>query len=90
LGKIDHLTVQGWIADLSTRPSPATVAECYRLMSVVLKTAVRDRILGGNPCDASRSPAAARRRPINRSSDEKRWLDSSFRQFRTGTGPWSV
>jgi integrase len=54
LAKIDHLAVQQWVTELGTRLSPATVAECYRLTSVVLRTAVRDRLIGHNPCEGVR------------------------------------
>ena len=59
IAKIDHLTVQQWVTELGARLSPATVAECYRLTSLVLKSAVRDRLIGHNPCEGVR---LARRR----------------------------
>lgn len=54
LAKIDHLAVQQWVTELGARLSPATVAECYRLTSVVLRSAVRDRLIGHNPCEGVR------------------------------------
>lgn len=54
LAKIDHLAVQQWVTELGGRLSPATVAECHRLMSAVLKTALRGRLIGVNPCDGVR------------------------------------
>ena len=51
LSKIDHLSVQTWITDLSRRLSPATVAECRRLTSAVLRSAVRNRLIAFNPCE---------------------------------------
>lgn len=54
LAKIDHLAVQQWVTELGDRLSPATVAECYRLTSAVLRTAVRDRLIGQNPCEGVR------------------------------------
>jgi integrase len=54
LAKIDHLAVQQWVTELGDRLSPATVAECYRLTSAVLRTAVRDRLIGHNPCEGVR------------------------------------
>jgi integrase len=59
LTKIDHLAVQQWVTELGARLSPATVAECHRLTSAVLRTAVRDRLIGHNPCEGVR---LARRR----------------------------
>jgi integrase len=51
LAKIDHMAVQTWITDLSRRLSPATVAECRRLTSAVLRSAVRNRLIAFNPCE---------------------------------------
>ena len=56
LSKIDHLAVQGWVSDLGARLSPATVAECYRLTSAILRAAVRDRLIGFNPCEGVKVP----------------------------------
>lgn len=54
LTKIDHLAVQQWVTELGAGLSPATVAECHRLASAVLRTAVRDRLIGHNPCEGVR------------------------------------
>jgi len=51
LAKIDHMAMQTWITDLSRRLSPATVAECRRLTSAVLRSAVRNRLIAFNPCE---------------------------------------
>lgn len=54
LNKIDHLAVQQWVTDLGRGLSPATVTECHRLASTVLRAAVRDRLIGHNPCEGVR------------------------------------
>ncbi|WP_182899149.1 hypothetical protein [Microbispora sp. H10830] len=46
---------------MSKRLAPATVAECHRLLSTVLKSAVRDRIVGANPCEGVRLPKRRRK-----------------------------
>jgi integrase len=51
LAKIDHMTVQTWITGLSEKLSPASVAECRRLTSAVLRSAVRNRLIPANPCE---------------------------------------
>jgi integrase len=51
LARIDHSAVQAWVTGLGDRLAPATVAECYRLASGVLRSAVRDRLIGFNPCE---------------------------------------
>ena len=56
LAKIDHLAIQTWITGLSQRLSPATVGECRRLMSGVMRSAVRNRLIAYNPCEDIRVP----------------------------------
>lgn len=56
LAKIDHLAVQAWITELCEKRSRATVAECYRLTSSVLKSAVRNRLIPFNPAEEVRIP----------------------------------
>jgi integrase len=56
LAKIDHSSVQAWIVELSANLSPATVRQCHRLFSSVMKSAVRDRTIGYNPCEDVRLP----------------------------------
>ncbi|MEU7588896.1 site-specific integrase [Micromonospora sp. NPDC049230] len=57
LSRIDFLSVQSWVSDLGTRRSPATVAECFRLLSSIMRAACRDRLIGANPCDGVKVPA---------------------------------
>ncbi|MFE7872753.1 hypothetical protein ACFUYE_20710 [Micromonospora humida] len=45
LAKIEHSAVQEWVTSLGQGLSPATVRECYRLTSGVLRSAVRDRLM---------------------------------------------
>jgi integrase len=60
LAKIDHMAVQGWITDLGNRLSPATLVQCRRMMSGVMRSAVRNRLIVANPCDGVRIPARRR------------------------------
>jgi site-specific recombinase XerD len=57
MGKVDHLAVQHWVTELSKRLSPATVAKCYQLTANVFRAALRDRLIGINPCDGVRLPS---------------------------------
>ncbi|QJY47783.1 tyrosine-type recombinase/integrase [Pseudonocardia broussonetiae] len=61
LGRIDHTSVQEWISDLGQRRSAATVAEAHRLLSAVLRAAVRDRKIAYNPCDGVKVPRRRKR-----------------------------
>jgi integrase len=60
LSRIEHSAVQGWVTELGRRLSPATVRECHRLTSGVLRSAVRDRLIGFNPCEGVRLPPRRR------------------------------
>jgi integrase len=66
IGKIDHLAVQAWVTDLSEQLSAATVAKCFQLFALVLRAAMRDRLIGVNPADGVRLPA-----PRKKDTDER-------------------
>src|SRR5262245_13801153 len=51
LAGLEHSAVQAWVTKLGQRLAPASVAECFRLVSAVMRCAVRDRLIGYNPCD---------------------------------------
>lgn len=61
LSKIDHMAVQSWISELCEKRSRATVVECHRLASGVLKSAVRNRLIPFNPADEVRIPKRRKR-----------------------------
>jgi len=57
VGKVDHLAVQQWVTDLAGRGlSAASVADCHQVLSSILRTAIRDRLIGTNPCDDVKVP----------------------------------
>ena len=53
--------LETWISELGRRLSPATVAECRRLTSAVLRSAVRNRLIAFNPSEDVRIPRRRRR-----------------------------
>jgi integrase len=61
LAKVDHMRVQEWVAQLGRRYAPATVRECYRLLSLLMKSAVQARLIAVNPCDGVRLPPRRRK-----------------------------
>lgn len=61
LSNIDHMAVQSWISELCEKRSRATVVECHRLVSGVLKSAVRNRLIPFNPADEVRIPKRRKR-----------------------------
>jgi integrase len=56
LSRIDYMAVQEWVTQLGGRLAPATVAKCYHLLSAVLDTAVRARLIPVNPAEGVRLP----------------------------------
>ncbi len=69
LGTIDHTGVQQWVSDLAAQLSPATVAEAHRLLSAVLRAAVRDRLLAVDPCEGIKVPRRRKRDTADRVID---------------------
>ena len=61
LDKVEHSAVQAWVTELGGRLSPATVRECYRLLSGVMRSATRDRLIGFSPCEGVPLPRRRRR-----------------------------
>jgi hypothetical protein len=57
--KVDHSGVQQWVAELGRQLAPATVRECYRVLSLVLRSAVQaPRIQPVRGCSTASSAAA--------------------------------
>jgi integrase len=61
VARIDHLAVQEWVTRMSRELSPATVASCHSLLSSILASAVRSRLIAFNPCEGVRLPAQRKR-----------------------------
>jgi integrase len=59
LAKIDHMSVQAWVGDLGRRLSPRTVAKIIGTMSMIMRAAVRSRLIPFNPCDHVELPRPA-------------------------------
>jgi integrase len=52
LGRIEHLAIREWIAELTTRGyAPTTVHKCHQVLSKSLRAAVDARKLRYNPAD---------------------------------------
>ncbi|MGF1661102.1 MAG: tyrosine-type recombinase/integrase [Kineosporiaceae bacterium] len=90
LAKIDHLSVQEWVADLGARRAPATVAAAFGVLSMILDVAVRARLLAVNPCDGVRLPRrradASPMRTISRADLHGRLLPAVPGPFRALVG----
>jgi integrase len=56
VSRIHHLAVQEWVTDLGKSLAPATVAKCHGLLSIILKTAIRARLISVNPADGVQLP----------------------------------
>ena len=59
LAAVRHSEVQGWVRGLSEALAPGTVENIFRTVSAVFRSAVRDRILAVNPCEAVVLPRRA-------------------------------
>lgn len=51
LRKIDHMEVQTWVTELGKCRSHWVVAKALQLTSNVMRSAVRSRLIGTNPCE---------------------------------------
>jgi hypothetical protein len=65
LARIDHMSVQEWIAKLGGQLAPATVRECQRVFALILASAVQARAAGpesmrGHPASAASAAGRAR------------------------------
>lgn len=56
LADMTHSAIQSWVAELAQRRSPATVRKVYRVLSLVLSTAVKDGRLARNPAEGVNLP----------------------------------
>lgn len=56
IGQIGHMDVQDWVSDLAKTLAPGTVAKCYGALSMVLRAAVRGRVIALNPTEGVQVP----------------------------------
>ncbi|MDG4760757.1 site-specific integrase [Micromonospora sp. WMMD710] len=56
LGRIDYLAVQEWVTKLGRTLAPSTTAKHLGLLSMIMQTAIRARLLAVNPCEGVRVP----------------------------------
>ena len=61
LSKIDYMDVQEWMSELGRTLAPGTVAKCYGVL-LVLRTAVRARLIPVNPAEGVTMPGAHKAR----------------------------
>jgi integrase len=63
LGQLNPTVVRLWHASLARakRPGPTTVAKCYRLLSTVISSAVRDGVIVRHPCTVTGAGVEPRR-----------------------------
>lgn len=56
LADLTHSGIQNWLAQVSTRAAPSTTGSYHRVLSMMLKYAVRDGRLSRNPADGVNLP----------------------------------
>lgn len=59
LAKIDHMSVQAWVGDLGRELAPRTVAKVFGTMTMIMRAAVRGRMIPFNPCEDVELPRPA-------------------------------
>jgi integrase len=64
LAKIDHMAVQEWVSGLVRRRARGTVVRCHSTLSMILKTAVRARLIPVNPAEGVRIPKSRQVREL--------------------------
>lgn len=60
LNNIDELELQSWVRELGQRLSAATVTRCVLLVSAVLRSAVRNKLIAFSPAEGVRPPSVRR------------------------------
>lgn len=61
LAKIEQMHVEEWVKDLAARRSHWVVAKALQLTSNVMRSAVRNRLIGVNPCEEVKIPEGRKR-----------------------------
>ncbi|MFJ8831471.1 tyrosine-type recombinase/integrase [Micromonospora aurantiaca] len=56
LARIDYLAVQEWVTNLGRALAPSTTAKHLGMLSMILQTAIRARLIAVNPCEGVRIP----------------------------------
>ncbi|MFJ6483972.1 tyrosine-type recombinase/integrase [Streptomyces sp. NPDC091682] len=75
--------IQAWIKDRSQVLAPSTLAVTYAYLITPLQTAVRDRIIAGNPCEGVRLPKQRKAEIVPLHSDAVRALiDAASDRYR--------
>jgi integrase len=60
LARLRHSDVQAWARGRAEVLSPGSVANVYRVLSAVMRSAVRDRLITANPCEGVTLPRQTR------------------------------
>ncbi|MFD6696897.1 tyrosine-type recombinase/integrase [Micromonospora aurantiaca (nom. illeg.)] len=56
LSRIDYLAVQEWVTNLGRTLAPSTTAKHLGMLSMIMQTAIRARLIAVNPCEGVRIP----------------------------------
>ncbi len=62
LSGLTHAGIQQWLAEVSGRAAPSTTRSYHRVLSIMLKYAVRDGRLSRNPADGVKLPRVVQRK----------------------------
>lgn len=62
LSGLSHAGIQKWLAEILSRAAPSTTRSYHRVLSIMLKYAVRDGRLSRNPADGVKLPRVVQRK----------------------------
>jgi len=80
IADVRYSDVAAWVADLSAKRGPATVALAYQVLARILDDAVRDRLLASNPARGVKLPKKPPRRNVYLTANQlERLADESGR-----------
>jgi hypothetical protein len=87
LAKISHGSIQEWVNELCRKLAPASVAKCYGTFSMILKGAVRARLIPFNPAEGVTVPSTSRAAQLG-PSPVRTSSAGFFPPFRPSTARW--
>ncbi len=76
IGSIDHLSVQEWVTQLGKTLAPATVGKCFGALRIILRSAMRGRLIAIDPTDGVTAPSTYQPRPLTTTISRQSFLST--------------
>lgn len=74
IGSIDHLSVQEWVTQLGKTLAPTTVGKCFGALRIILRSAIRARLIAVDPTDGVIAPSTYQPRPLTATISKETFL----------------